>query len=167
MKYILTFALLLRFSSYSWTQADSTKLGNDFKRHGIHLSAGTLFWYGEWNINYERLYKKSTFEGATIFLGSQFGIGVSESFSGGSYFTSTARFLALTGAKNAHVEFNGGLSFNIIDTDGDFSANQIFSIFSPTISLGYRFQNLNKSRFIFRTGAGWPMGVYMGAGWNF
>jgi hypothetical protein len=51
--------------------------------------------------------------------------------------------------------------------DGAIPKGHIISAYTPTLSMGYRFQNMSNSRFVFRTGVGWPVGFYLGCGINF
>lgn len=166
MKYI-AIILIFNFSLTGWSQKTSDFQEDKYKKNSIHLSAGTWFLYGEYNFNYEHIFLKESYDKFKLFLGGQFGIGVSESFSDGTHFTPTARLFALTGEKNSHLELNGGLSFNLLKMNGDIPTSHIFSQYSPVISVGYRFQNLTKRRLVFRTGFGWPMGFYVGMGWSF
>ena len=167
MKYLVVITLFFNFSLSVWSQKRADFQDNEYKKNSIHLSAGTWLFYGEFNLNYEHIFGKTTYDKFEMFWGGQFGIGVSESFSDGTHYTPTARLFVLTGENNSHLELNGGLSFNLLEMKGDIPTNHIFSQYTPVFSIGYRFQNLTKSRLVFRTGAGWPMGFYIGLGWNF
>lgn len=148
-------------------QKDSTINSPAYTKNAIHVSAGTWFFYGEWNVNYERIFTKLDNTKSDTYVGGQFGFGVSESFSHGTHYTPTAKVVLLSGNSRSHFEFNGGASINLLEMDGALPQGHVVSIYTPTFSIGYRFQNMTNSRFVFRTGVGWPTGLYLGCGINF
>ncbi|MBK8292066.1 MAG: hypothetical protein IPK96_15185 [Flammeovirgaceae bacterium] len=60
----------------------------------------------------------------------------------------------LTGATKHHLEVSGGFVKSL---------NEYYDLFPLSVSIGYRKQKPN-GHFIFRTGLGWPEGLYFGLG---
>jgi len=166
MKNIL-FILFIGFPFLGLSQRDSLESAQRYTRNTVHISAGTWFFYGEWNLNYERIFTKLSNTQSEVFLGAQFGFGVSESFSDGTHYTPTARLLLLSGNSRSHFELNAGATINLFEMDGALPQGHMISQYTPTLSIGYRFQNMTNNRLIFRTGVGWPVGFYLGCGFNF
>lgn len=161
--------VLLAMTSFGQMGLAQDTASADFKKNTVHGSFGTWLFFIDGELTYERFFKKTEKSEVTLYPGVQFSAGITESFAYDTYVTVSPNFILLTGNSRSHFELNLGLNLFLSETNPlEFvSGNEIISEFSPNINLGYRFQNMQKSRFVYRVGLGWPTGLYMGAGWNF
>jgi len=170
---ILLFALL-HFQPQSLSgQSDSTVISELVNiKNAIHGSAGYLLLGGTLNGFYERMIGESS---SSYFSSYWVGAG----FGGMAYWDERWRFInidfaALSGQRNNHMEFRLGVAtfkdmWGYRHPDGydpSITAKYPWRSFAPTGAIGYRFQKPGES-FVFRTGAGFPHGLYVGIGFRF
>lgn len=112
--------------------------GGSFKGEGLYFT-GTLL--------YERLLQKKV-KDSVAYPYIQIGGGGAMGWGGNAPYA-VARFGLFTGVKASHFECNAGAIFPL----------------RPLLSasIGYRYQKPD-GNFIFRTGAAWPEGIYVGFG---
>lgn len=153
-------------------QEDSTAINKTGqKKNVIHGTVGFYGLGGTFNGNYERMVGENKEKFFTSYwLGAGFGWA--------ALWEDTYRFLiidftALTGNGNNHMEFS--ISFATFkdmwsyehreDAASHLSGNY-WRTYAPAGSIGYRFQK-SEGVFIFRTGIGFPDGLYVSAGFRF
>jgi hypothetical protein len=142
------------------------------KKNAIHGSLGFLGLGGTLNGFYERMAGESS---SSFFSSYWVGAG----FGWAAYWEDTWRFInidfaALTGRRNSHMEFRVGVAtfkdmwgYRHPDNyDPSITSKYPWRSFAPSGAIGYRFQKPGAS-FVFRTGAGFPYGLYVSAGFRF
>ena len=166
---LLNFALVLLILG-STTSIQAQENLNEIERNSITGDFGTWLFFIKGDISYQRIYKHKDLANGHVFYGYKFSTGISESFENGTYVHTSVNHVILAGKKNSHFEINTGLNAYLYDLERENFSNsgsEIFTIYSPNIDIGYRFQNMGKGGFTFRTGIGWPTGLYAGVGWSF
>lgn len=73
---------------------------------------------------------------------------------------------ALSGHGSGHLELGTGLRLVDLVNKGNYINEHILFI-TPVINIGYRWQSLVKSSFVFRTGIGYPDLLYFSIGYAF
>ncbi|MGB3779358.1 MAG: hypothetical protein WA960_13445 [Tunicatimonas sp.] len=141
----------------------------------VQASAGSMVVVGAYGINYERLLVQFE-DNSLIGLWGKAGIGGWAEYgnNGGDYQQLTAGLLI--GKSRGHLELNlgGARMYNQQGFENywminDPQAKPVKSDYvrlSPVGSLGYRFQK-REGGFLFRTGLGYPEGIFVGLGASF
>lgn len=135
---------------------DSLKV--DLNKNSLNISlgpGGILALFLPAHVSYERLYQGKVFGSKNSSI-LDFGIGGAAHWGGASPFL-ISRFGILTGSGHRHFEAKAGVC---VFWDGDFEG--VF----PSAAIGYRKQKPD-SRFIFRTGIGFPDALYISWGISF
>ena len=167
MRYLSIVLFALFFSNIGFSQGEE-----ESNKNAIYGSIGLVFISG----NYERMINESE----TKFFKStwaKLSFGKWAGWGNGGYFYEGG-LTALTGAREHHMEFHGGIT-SIFDEeryDIGVSNSKHFSEPKPSKSeyrklhpsgaIGYRFQKAN-GNFIFRTGVGYPEVFYISLGFSF
>jgi hypothetical protein len=124
----------------------------EYYENTIYATVGFALMYGAANVNYERMIWKSQDQFVQA-LWLRVGVGAYVAW-GDEGINYVVTLNALTGKRNAHLEFGLGVT--------SFGGDDFPSIF-PAGALGYRFQK-PKGHFIFRIGVGWPESIYLSFG---
>lgn len=154
MKNVFVISILIIFFntivSAQEKRADSLKI--NLNKNSINLSYGILSAY----LSYEKLFQGKVFgtRNSTI---TDVGLGGLAHWEGASPFV-ISRFGILTGSGRRHVEAKVGACF--------FWGGDMQYMLLPSGSIGYRKQKPG-SRFIFRTGIGFPDALYVSWGVSF
>lgn len=124
------------------------------RKNAIYISIHSLVYYLGANLNYEKTLQTRE-KGLIKIISVKLGAGQL-----GSLFDQTITFVhsgvhALTGKKNNHLDASIGVTF--------FSYQHSSSKFLPAGSIAYRFQK-PMGHFVFRTGVGFPEGVFVSLG---
>ena len=148
---------LLIFISNSAIAQSVKKDSSELKmyKNSLNISAGPgsiLVFYLPVEIYYERMFQGKLF-GPKISSIADFGYGFESHWGGeGSFYM--VRYGIITGTGKRHLEAKAGFVY--------------FKAFgpNPSFAVGYRSQK-PQSHYIFRTGVGWPEGIYVSWGFSF
>ena len=162
---------IIIFSSTVWGQSERIS-PERVSKNVVQASAGALVVVGAYGINYERLIVQFE-DNSLVGLWGKAGVGEWAMYgdNGGGY----QRLMVglLTGKSKGHLELNfgGARMYNKRGFENYWMYNdpQVAPIksnyleWNPVGSLGYRFQKPNGG-FLFRTGLGYPEGIFIGLG---
>ncbi|PVY41781.1 hypothetical protein [Pontibacter virosus] len=170
----LTIGAALSLCSHTYAQESADAEGNQgFRKNAILATMGTVGLMGAYNLSFERMLLASK-EGSIQGLWTKAGVGGWGVWSTGGPYQSLM-LGTMTGKRNSHLELNGGLArmFNKTGYDHAEDMSTYFSEPQPLKSdyihirivgaVGYRFQKPT-SRFLFRSGVGYPETLYLGIG---
>jgi len=150
---ILSLLVILSYSSISSAQTTGEKLyyGYDiFDKNVVHCSGAPNLFYFAGHFFYERMFFQREEFRSFIKIGYGTSIVVMADISHGPII----QLGFITRPDKHHFEMNLGSMYLIDDN------------FVPAISIGYRLQKW-ENNYIFRTGIGYPEGLYLGAGITF
>jgi hypothetical protein len=150
--FIITILFIVSNSSVTAQEEKTDPLKINLNKNSINLSYGILSAY----LSYESLFQGKVFgiRNSTIV---DYGLGGLAHWDGASPFI-ISRFGILTGSGRRHFEAKVGACF--------FFAGDMQNMLLPSGSIGYRKQKPG-SRFIFRTGIGFPDVLYVSWGVSF
>lgn len=151
--FVVTCLLIIAQTSALAQEQKSDSLQIPLNKNSINLSlgpGGLLVLFLPAHLSYERLFQGKVFGSKNSSL-LEFGAG-GAAFWGGSGLLFISRFGILTGRGRRHFEAKAGICI----------LNNIF----PSACIGYRKQKPG-SRFIFRTGIGFPDALYVSWGVSF
>lgn len=154
--------IFITISQISYSQENSP----NFKKNDIYATLGLAT-----NLSYERWVGETKNEKFTFYWRNGLGIWSNWAVGGPQFVTSIT---ALTGQKNSHLEFNGGLTLLYDKQSYDIGVSNANSKpprseylqILPAITIGYRYQKPTGG-FLFRAGIGFPEYIYIGLGSSF
>lgn len=168
----LVAVFLLCYHTYGQEQT-TTEGTKSYKKNAILATVGTVGLMGAYSLSYERMLLASK-EGSIQGLWAKVGAGGWAVWSSGGPYQSLM-LGTMTGKKNSHFELNFGLA-RMVDKSAYDRAKHIsdhlaepqpsksdYINMRAAGSAGYRFQKPT-SRFLFRTGVGYPETLYLGIG---
>jgi len=142
-------------------------------KNAIYASVGTAFVWHMANFNYERnLFPSRNLMNKNYFIRARFGK-LYTWYSDG--FNSSLSLQAVYGERNSHLELGVGLwgYFDMTDyTNGSASGTATdtsmwtYTVIYPDLNIGYRYQKPSGG-LVFRSGIGFPDGVYLSLGYAF
>jgi len=151
MKALTGLLLSTLFISPAFSQ--DTEEPAPINKNSVQGTTGTMLVFFTANVNYERMVKELPKSYLSVKAG--FGGYASWNSSGQTYSLSLVH---LAGKKNNHLESGAGLIY--LHEKGWES--QLW----PDLHIGYRYQKPD-GELLFRTGLGFPEGLYLGAGFAF
>lgn len=154
---LFSLSLFLLKTNSIFSQGDSgTKSGTQLHKNSIQGSVGTFGVYFSAIGTYEYIFWQHKKTHLATFARAGYGGYVWLAATNGGFVLFEGG--VLTGANKSHFEAAIGMSYFMEYEDNDF--------LSPAASIGYRLQKPG-GHFIFRTGLGYPEGLYIGFGVSF
>ena len=170
IKLFLPVAILFDYAAMAQKTMDTLNT-YQLPRHSISLMASSIIFYNAADIGYNMLFKTpknpNRYLGFSVGFGAHYivvpGFGLSQDEYYIGYYAKSD-FILLLGANKKYFEFNLGMIAGKAKQT-DKTSGEIDNVIMPNVSLGYR-KITSNGKGVFRIGAAFPRGFYIGYGIN-
>jgi len=178
MKILILLALLSILGFLNTSQAQNTAQ-DSLAKNTVYIGVGSMLICSHINVNYERVLFKNTNRKFIKTLTLRANVNFMKGYFCDSNSYMGVELVGLQGKSNHHLELMLGAASTYNKEGYQWHRNGFkdenglplykrtdFIYVYPTLSVGYRFQRPTRG-FFFRTGLGFPEGVFIGSGYTF